>query len=231
MPIQHVASWDVCVAEGYCCRVGITSRRDGVSVARLVFISALTLEVVVLTATGLWLIFYYRPSSAAGWGAPGLRNTMHAVRAVRGIHRFTAALAVPTSIAAGVLVVIQARMRLPGRRKGWAAVGAGPGLAILALAASFTGYLLPWDQLALWSVRTGTDLRGYGAAFGGSVQFVLIGDSTITKATLWRWFMVHTVLLSSLLISALVISWRPRPRRRRDGSGLSGVDLDEGGGS
>jgi quinol-cytochrome oxidoreductase complex cytochrome b subunit len=179
-------------------------------------VGALTVEVVVLAVSGLWLVFYYRPSSAAAWGNPPvhLHHAVSAVGAIRLVHRLTAALAIPTSIVAAALVVIEARTRHSGWRKGRAAVVAGPGLAILALAASFTGYLLPWDQLALWSVTVGSDLRGYPAAFGGRVQFVLIGGSAITKATLWRWFIVHTVVLSSLLILALVIAWHPRPVTR-----------------
>jgi quinol-cytochrome oxidoreductase complex cytochrome b subunit len=48
-------------------------------------------------------------------------------------------------------------------------------LLTLTLLLSFTGYLLPWDQLALWAVTVGTNMMGYTPVFGEEVSFVLLG--------------------------------------------------------
>ena len=48
-------------------------------------------------------------------------------------------------------------------------------LLLLTLLLSFTGYLLPWDQLALWAVTVGTNMMGYTPVFGDQVRFVLLG--------------------------------------------------------
>jgi quinol-cytochrome oxidoreductase complex cytochrome b subunit len=83
------------------------------------------------------------------------------------------------------------------------------------LAASFTGYLLPWDQLGLWAVRVGTDLKGYRPAFGSQARFVVIGGSEISKSMLWRRFVIHTAVLSGLLVALLTVAFRLRPRHGR----------------
>ena len=49
---------------------------------------------------------------------------------------------------------------------------------------SFTGYLLPWDQLALWAVTVGTNMMGYTPVFGDQVRFVLLGGVEIGTDTL-----------------------------------------------
>ena len=49
-------------------------------------------------------------------------------------------------------------------------------LLTLTLLLSFTGYLLPWDQLALWAVTVGTNMMGYTPVFGSSVKYVLLGS-------------------------------------------------------
>ena len=60
---------------------------------------------------------------------------------------------------------------------------------------SFTGYLLPWDQLALWAVTVGTNMMGYTPVFGGEVRFVLLGGVEIGPETLLRWYVLHVLLL------------------------------------
>ena len=60
---------------------------------------------------------------------------------------------------------------------------------------SFTGYLLPWDQLALWAVTVGTNMMGYTPVFGEQVRFVLLGGVEIGTDTLLRWYVLHVLLL------------------------------------
>jgi hypothetical protein len=58
---------------------------------------------------------------------------------------------------------------------------------VLTLLLAFTGYLLPWDQLALWAVTVGTNMMGYMPVFGSQVRFELLGGFEIGPATLLRW--------------------------------------------
>jgi quinol-cytochrome oxidoreductase complex cytochrome b subunit len=66
-----------------------------------------------------------------------------------------------------------------GRR--WVGPALGSGIAVATLLASFTGFLLPWDQLALWAVTVGSDLQGYTALFDPVVRFGLIGGVVVAK--------------------------------------------------
>jgi hypothetical protein len=122
---------------------------------------------------------------------------------------------VPSAIVAAFLVVLDARSLRPGWHKGRLALVAGPGLAVLVLGAALTGDLLPWDGLALWAVTVGTNMRGYTPVFGQSVKYVLVGTNELSLDALWRWFTLHTMVISVLLLAALVVAWRPR--RRLDG--------------
>jgi quinol---cytochrome c reductase cytochrome b subunit, bacillus type len=185
--------------------------RDGLTRARIVLVGILTVELVVLAATGLWLVFYYRPTLTVAWPLAG-NATPHSVGAVRWLHRVLSALAFPTAIATAVLVVLDARRKRSGWRQGRTALVAGPGLVLLVLGASFTGYLLPWDQLALWAVTVGTNMQGYTPVFGSSVKYVLLGSNEVSQSTMWRWFVVHTMVISALLLAALFFAWRPRRR-------------------
>src|ERR687897_640907 len=91
-------------------------------------------------------------------------------------------------------------------------------LLTLTLLLSFTGYLLPWDQLALWAVTVGTNMMGYTPVFGDQVRFVLLGGNEIGTDTLLRWYVLHVLMLPFVLVIFLAIHfWRVR----KDG-GISG---------
>ncbi len=183
----------------------------------VVAVGILTAEIALLAASGLWLAFFYQPSAGAAWNIPILHGTTGAVGIVRGVHRWVAFAAFPTSVAAAVLVVVDSRTRRAGWRPGRTSVAAGPALVLLVLAATFTGYLLPWDQLALGAVTVGTNMRGYGPVFRSSVVFVLVGGTEVATTTVRNWLLVHTVLLSVLLAGALFVAWRPRRHQPAEG--------------
>ena len=83
---------------------------------------------------------------------------------------------------------------------------------------SFTGYLLPWDQLALWAVAVGTNMMGYTPVFGQEVRFVLLGGAEIGSDTLLRWYVLHVLFLPCVIVIFMAIHfWRVR----KDG-GISG---------
>ncbi|MBV8981599.1 MAG: hypothetical protein JO086_11920 [Acidimicrobiia bacterium] len=87
-------------------------------------------------------------------------------------------------------------------------------MVIGALAAGLSGYLLPWDQLALAPIRPG-QYRGYAFLFGHKeVHFVLIGSTEVAKATVRAWFFGHTVVVPLVLVALGVVGWRVTRRRR-----------------
>ena len=91
-------------------------------------------------------------------------------------------------------------------------------LLLLTLLLSFTGYLLPWDQLALWAVTVGTNMAGFTPVFGNGVKFALLGGVEVTGATLLRFYVLHVLFLPFVLVLFLAVHfWRVR----KDG-GISG---------
>jgi quinol---cytochrome c reductase cytochrome b subunit, bacillus type len=89
---------------------------------------------------------------------------------------------------------------------------------VLTLLLAFTGYLLPWDQLAVWAVTVGTEMAGFTPLFGQQVQFVLLGGTVIGPETLLRWYVLHVLALPFFLTIFLAVHfWRIR----KDG-GISG---------
>ena len=104
-------------------------------------------------------------------------------------------------------------------------------LFLLTLFSSFTGYLLPWDQLAFWAITVGTSIAGYAPLVGKSLKFMLLGDATVGQEALLRFYVLHVVVLPLVLtIFVAVHFWRirkdgglakpeeadcsPKPRRR-----------------
>jgi quinol-cytochrome oxidoreductase complex cytochrome b subunit len=91
-------------------------------------------------------------------------------------------------------------------------------LLFLTLLLSFSGYLLPWDQLALWAVTVGTNMAGFVPVVGNEVKFALLAGVEVSGATLLRFYVLHVLALPFILVIFLAVHfWRVR----KDG-GVSG---------
>jgi len=96
----------------------------------------------------------------------------------------------------------------PPREFNW---GVGVLLLVMTLFLSFTGYLLPWDQLAFWAITVGTSIAGYAPLVGKEMQFVLLGDTTVGQEALLRFYVLHVAVLPSILVLFIAIHfWRIR---------------------
>ena len=183
----------------------------------------------VLTFTGLLLMVYYEPSTAGAYNS--MKEIIYVVpsgKLVRNVHRWGAHLMVVTVFLHMARVFYTASYKR-NRDFNWLV---GLALLVLTLALSFTGYLLPWDQLAYWAVTIGvniasspqelTDALGITRFIDpGSLQRrLLLGADEIGDPALLRFYFLHCVLLP--LLSGILISvhvWRVR----KDG-GLSRPD-------
>ena len=158
---------------------------------------------LVLSVTGGVLLFLYVPSVERAYASvkdlefvtafgPWLRNT----------HRIAAHLMV-------VAVVLHlARVFLTGAYKKEGAPGAtrplnwcvGIALLLCTLGLSFTGYLLPWDQLAYWAVTVGTRIAAAVPLVGEDLRQLLLGGTTIGQPTLLRFYALHCFVLPALVV-------------------------------
>jgi len=164
-----------------------------------------------LTVTGVLLMFYYVPSVERAYtDINALETDVRYGALMRNLHRWTAH--------AMVLTVLLHMMRVfytgaykPPREFNWVV---GVILLILTLLLSFTGYLLPWDQLALWAVTVGTNMVGSAPVLGDAVVYVMRGGFEVGPNALIRFYTLHVIGLP--LIAAIFMSvhfWRIR----RDG--------------
>jgi quinol-cytochrome oxidoreductase complex cytochrome b subunit len=177
--------------------------------------------------TGILLMFYYRPTVEFAYrDMLDLRDAV-SLGIIREIHRW-AAHAMVITVMLHMLRVFLTGSYKPPREFNWVI---GVMLLVLTLLLSFTGYLLPWDQLSLWAVTVGTNIAGatplVGAngpghdllASGGQplvtvdsdIRYLLLGSPNVGEETLNRFYVLHCIALP--LISIFLMSlhfWRIR---------------------
>jgi quinol-cytochrome oxidoreductase complex cytochrome b subunit len=173
---------------------------------RLGFIT--TVLFTILLVTGMYLMFFYTPSVNAAYGdMQTLRTGIGFGQLIRNVHRWSAHLMVLAAFAHLVRVFYAGAYKKP-RQFNWVI---GLGLLLVVLGFSFTGYLLPWDQLSYWAVTVGTNLVDYVPLLGHLLRDLLIGGAQIGQATLLRFYALHVAVLPGTLVLVLAIHiWRVR---------------------
>jgi quinol-cytochrome oxidoreductase complex cytochrome b subunit len=95
-------------------------------------------------------------------------------------------------------------------------------LLVLTLFSSFTGYLLPWDQLSYWAITVGTNIAGYVPMMGDRARQMLLGGSDVGAAALLRFYVLHIYFVPALMVLLIAIHvWRVRK------DGFAVADRDE----
>lgn len=190
---------------------------------------AVTALFLILLVTGVMLMVYYKPTGSEAYKSiKDIHYVVTGGRLLRNGHRWAAHLMV-----IGVLVhmarVFYTHSYQKPREFNWLV---GIGLLVLTFALSFTGYCLPWDQLAYWAVVIGSNIAASPAEltdalnithlfdFGDLQQQVLLGARTVGDDALIRFYWLHCIVLPLLTIVLMGIHfWRIR----KDG-GLSRPD-------
>jgi cytochrome b6 len=155
---------------------------------------------LIQVATGILLLFYYRPS--AGEAYESIRFLMTEVQfgwLIRSVHSWAANLMIFTLFVHFFSVLLMKAYR-PPRELTWIS---GFALLCVALGFGFTGYLLPWNQLAYFATRVGTDIVGAVPAVGDFLLRLLRGGERITGATLTRFYAIHAAVLPALTVGLL----------------------------
>jgi quinol-cytochrome oxidoreductase complex cytochrome b subunit len=164
--------------------------------------------VLLQLGSGLLLKFVYEPTPVAAYASiQAMNESLLFGRLVRNLHYWCAHLLVAL-IALHLLRVFFTGAFHPPRRFNWII---GLGLFGTVLAANFTGYLLPWDQLAYWAVTVSTGMLEYVPLVGGYLQGMVRGGAEIGLHTLQTFFALHTAVLPVLLLGLMAYHfWRIR---------------------
>jgi cytochrome b6 len=145
--------------------------------------------------TGILLSLYYKPTPEGAYES--ILFIMNNVRfgwLIRSIHSWAATLMVAFCVAHMLRVFVTGSYKNP-RELNWVA---GVFLLLLTLAFGFTGYLLPWDQKALWGSTVGSEILGVVPLVGGWLLGLLRGGLEITGLTLTRFYGIHMLVLPLL---------------------------------
>lgn len=177
---------------------------------------------LVETITGVLLMFYYRPTPEAAYRDVLDLTEVIALGVMRELHRW-AGHAMVVVVMLHMLRVFLTGSYKPPREFNWVL---GVGLLVLTFLLSFTGYLLPWDQLAFWAVTVGSDMAGHAPVVGAEgpvsttaggaidLRFLLLGAPRVGGETLLRFYVWHCVGLP--LAAAALMAWHFW-RVRKDG--------------
>ncbi len=170
---------------------------------------------LVLTITGVLLMFYYIPSVTTAYqNMKDIQSTVTFGQLLRNLHRY-AAHAMVITVFLHMCRVFYTGSYKPPREFNWVI---GVILLTVTFLLSFTGYLLPWDDLALWAVTVGTNMIGATPVVGREVRFLAVGGFEVGQNALIRFYTLHVIGLP--LIAAVLMAahfWRVR----KDG-GISG---------
>jgi cytochrome b6 len=213
----------------------IKVRKSGVRISFTWCMGGITFFLfLVETITGVLLMFYYRPTVEFAFNDIKDMREVMPIHLMRELHRW-GAHAMVISVWFHMLRVFLTGSYKPPREFNW---NVGVILLVLTLLLSFTGYLLPWDQLAIWAISVGTSMaratpflghEGPGASLltldgvpmvtaGSDARFALLGGRIIGAGALLRFYVLHCVAIplgAGVLIA--VHFWRVR----KDG-GISG---------
>jgi quinol-cytochrome oxidoreductase complex cytochrome b subunit len=163
---------------------------------------------LVLTVSGVLLMFYYVPSVTQAYqDIKDLQTVVFAGQFLRNMHRW-GAHAMVIVVFLHMCRVFYTRAYRPPREFNWVV---GVLLLVLTFLLSFSGYLLPWDQLSFWAVTVGTNIAKATPFVGPEAQFLLIGGYEIGQNALIRFYTLHVIALP--LAAAVLIAvhfWRVR---------------------
>jgi len=163
---------------------------------------------VILIVTGILLMFYYVPSTQQAYDRMlDLRGSVAFGTLLRNMHRWSAHGMVAVVFLHLCRVFLTGSYKKP-REFNWVV---GVILFLLTLFMSFTGYLLPWDQLAFWAITVGTAIAGYAPIVGKDIQFLLMGGTSVGQEALLRFYVLHVAVLPAILTLMIAIHfWRIR---------------------
>src|SRR5271165_4637472 len=163
---------------------------------------------VVLVLTGILLMLYYHPAVPQAYrDMKDLRFVVSSGVLLRNVHRLAAQLMV-LAVFWHMFHVFYRGGYKPPHEFNWVV---GVVLLLVTLFLSYTGYLLPWDQLAFWAITVGTNIMSAVPVLGQKTRFLMLGGNTVNANALLRFYVLHCVILPLAAFLLIAIHfWRIR---------------------
>lgn len=187
----------------------VKMRRRSLAFSVTWYLGTLTLATfLILTCSGILLMLYYHPSVPQAYAdMKDLQFVVSAGVFLRNLHRWSAHAMVFLVFAHMFKVFYRGAYRKP-REFNWVI---GVVLLIFTLLLSYTGYLLPWDQLAYWAITVGSNIMSAVPVMGQKVRFLMLGGNTVNANALLRFYVLHCVILPlGAILFIAVHFWRIR---------------------
>ena len=163
---------------------------------------------VILTLTGILLMFYYVPEPGKAYqSVKDLEYVISFGMIIRNMHRWSAYLMIVSVFLHFARVVYMGEYRNP-RQFNWII---GLLMFICVLAMGNTGYLLPWDQKAYWGMTIVSNVISAVPVIGEKLKYVVLGGTEVGQNVLIRFYNLHVKVLP--LVLSLLIGfhlWRIR---------------------
>src|SRR5512135_3731361 len=173
------------------------------------YLGALTFGTfLILVITGILLMLYYHPSVPQAYAdMKDLQFVVSSGVFLRNLHRWSAHAMVFLVFAHMFKVFYRGAYR-PPREFNWVI---GVVLLLVSLLLSYTGYLLPWDQLAFWAVTVGSNIASAVPVMGSKIRFLMLGGHFVNANALLRFYVLHCMILPLTAIFFVAIHfWRIR---------------------
>ena len=163
---------------------------------------------LILVTTGVALMFYYRPNAPQAYqDVKDLQFVVFLGPFLRNMHRWAAHGMVISVFFHMCRVFYTGSYKRP-RQFNWMI---GVFLFLVTLGLSFTGYLLPWDQLAFWAITVGTNIGSYAPLVGKQLRELLLGGHSVGEAALLRFYVLHVAVLPGVMVLLTMVHfWRVR---------------------
>lgn len=166
------------------------------------------LTMLILLITGIMLMFTYTPSPGqAYYDILNLQTNVWFGQFVRNLHYWGGNAMIVLAFLHLLRVFFTGGFSAP-RQFNWIL---GMALLLLTVGADFTGYLLPWDQLAYWAITVGTGLVEYIPLVGKWIQTVILGGPEVGASTLLNFYGLHIALIPIAMLGIMSFHfWRVR---------------------
>jgi quinol-cytochrome oxidoreductase complex cytochrome b subunit len=155
---------------------------------------------LILAASGIFLAMYYKPTPAEAYKS--VENIMTVVpmgSLIRSIHHWAANMMIAAVMLHMIRVYFMGAYKKP-RELNWVV---GILLLLITTTFGFSGYLLPWDQLAYWATKIGTGIAAAIPVVGQYISLILVGGNDLGAETLTRFFAIHVLILPAAILTLL----------------------------